>query len=61
MIQQYIAQKLCKAACSTDFCPICERYNQPCSMWYTFMNEADVVLKAVRDYYMLTPRKKPRI
>lgn len=59
-IREHIARKLCKASCILEQCPICERYGIPCQMWYTFLNESDACMEAIKNYYMLTPRKKPK-
>lgn len=59
-IQEYLARTLCKSSCNMEECPICERYGIPCQMWYTFLNESNACIKAFKNYYILTPRKKPK-
>jgi hypothetical protein len=65
-VQEHIARKLCEAAgksVSGYECSCCLKENRKltCIYWQTFTDEADAAFAAIRDYYLLTPRKKPRI
>ena len=68
---EHVARTLCRAACrgnrETTMCPVCDRETPlgwaagECSMWETFRGEAHAAIEAVRDYAMLTTRRKPRL
>jgi hypothetical protein len=64
-MQTHVAKTICRAAATDllerDGCGICYENGGECSMWPNFMREADHAIKAVREYAMITPRKKPRL
>lgn len=64
----HVARRLCFAAATDNrpegsVCPHCHAppdNDAPCTMWPGFLREADHAIEAVRDFNLLTPRKKPR-
>lgn len=67
-MQQHVARQLCFAAATDQcahgpVCPHCRARDQeaaPCTMWRQFMREAAAAIEAVRDFAMLSARKRPR-
>jgi hypothetical protein len=60
-MQEHVARTLCHVSATErgSGCSTCE--GGQCTLWPTFMNEADAAIQAVRAFALLTPRKKPNI
>jgi hypothetical protein len=56
---EHIARALCLGSNFTDHCPHCE--DGQCTMWNSFVGEANVSLEATRDYYTVQRRDKPKV
>ena len=62
----HVARKICRAAANGGHCPFCdptetEPWRRECHLWPSFVKEATAAIEGVRDYAMLTMRRKPRL
>jgi hypothetical protein len=65
-MQEHVAKRLCEEAGKSVNKKYCTCVNEntgelECLFWETFMDEAKAAIEAVRDFNLLTPRKKPRL